>query len=286
MSDTGSRNTSGKPVAVVIGATSKWQAEGRNTLLAHGRPVDDSELPVGVRWGVGGAIAQKFAKEGFFTVVTTRNAANAAGLASAMREQGGECAIVELDLVSQDSISSAFEKIRRDAGDPEVLVYNAGYLEGRDLPPEKELLEHVPVEYLDTGLHVAARGPFLVAQQVLPAMRQKGTGSFFFSNNSSSLRGRKRQTGQSLYYPRVLMRALAQVLTEEYSEHGIHVANIIIDGTIDSPGTRALPRNQNRRDLIINPEKIAEAFWYLHTQDRSCWTHELQLTPFASKPSY
>ena len=286
MSDTGSRNTSGKPVAVVIGATSKWQAEGRNTLLAHGRPVDDSELPVGVRWGVGGAIAQKFAKEGFFTVVTTRNAANAAGLASAMREQGGECAIVELDLVSQDSISSAFEKIRRDAGDPEVLVYNAGYLEGRDLPPEKELLEHVPVEYLDTGLHVAARGPFLVAQQVLPAMRQKGRGSFLFSNNSSSLRGRKRQTGQSLYYPRVLMRALAQVLTEEYSEHGIHVANIIIDGTIDSPGTRALPRNQNRRDLIINPEKIAEAFWYLHTQDRSCWTHELQLTPFASKPSY
>ena len=286
MSDIGGKNTRGKPVAVVIGATSKWQAEGRNTLLAHGKPVDDSELPVGVRWGVGGAIAQKFAKEGFFTVVTTRNAANASGLAAAMREQGGECAIVELDLVSQDSISSAFETIRRDAGDPEVLVYNAGYLEGRDLPPEKELLEHVPVEYLDTGLHVAARGPFLVAQQVLPAMRQKGTGSFFFSNNSSSLRGRKRYTGQSLYYPRVLMRALAQVLTEEYSEHGIHVANVVIDGTIDSPGTRALPRNQNRRDLIINPEKIAEAFWYLHTQDRSCWSHELQLTPFAAKPSY
>ncbi|MGE0258695.1 MAG: SDR family oxidoreductase [Alphaproteobacteria bacterium] len=286
MSDNSGKNTRGKQVAVVIGATSKWQAEGRNTLLAHGRAVDDSELPVGVRWGVGGAIAQRFAKEGFFTVLTTRNQANAAGLAAAIREHGGDCAIVELDLVSQGSIASAFDTIRRDAGDPEVLIYNAGYLEGRDLPPEKELLEHVPVEYLDTGLHVAARGPFLVAQQVLPSMRQNGRGSFFFSNNSSSLRGRKRYTGQSLYYPRVLMRALAQVLTEEYSEHGVHVANVVIDGTIDSPGTRALPRNQNRRDLIINPEKIAEAFWYLHTQDRSCWTHELQLTPFASKPSY
>jgi hypothetical protein len=31
--------------------------------------------------------------------------------------------------------------------------------------------------------------------------------------------------------------------------------------------------------------KIAEAFYYLHTQDKSCWTHELQLTPFATKPS-
>ena len=37
------------------------------------------------------------------------------------------------------------------------------------------------------------------------------------------------------------MRALAQVLTEEYSEHGVHVANVVIDGLIDSPGTRALP---------------------------------------------
>jgi NAD(P)-dependent dehydrogenase (short-subunit alcohol dehydrogenase family) len=286
MSENRTTNAKGKPVCVVVGATSKWQSDGRNTLLAHGHPVDDSHLPVGVRWGVGGAIAQKFAQEGFFTVVTTRKEANAAKLAAAIREQGGDCMIVELDLVSQDSIASAFATVRREAGDPDVLIYNAGYLEGRDLPPDKELLEHVPVDMLDTGLHISARGPFLVAKEVLPAMRKKGQGSFFFSNNSSSLRGRKRYTGQSLYYPRVMMRTLAQVLTEEYSEHGVHVANIVIDGSIDSPGSRALPRNQNRTDLIINPVKIAEAFWYLHTQDRSCWTHELQLTPFAAKPSY
>ena len=279
-------NTKGKQVCVVVGATSKWQAEGRNTLLAHGHPVDDSDVELGVRWGVGGAIAQKFEQEGFFTVLTTRPEANAARLAAAIREQGGEGMIVELDLVSQESISSAFAAIRREAGDPDVLIYNAGYLEGRDLPPDQELLEYVPVEILDTGLHISARGPFLVAKEVLPAMRKKGGGSFFFSNNSSSLRGKKRMTGQSLYYPRVMMRTLAQVLTEEYSEHGVHVANIVIDGSIDSPGSRALPRNQNRRDLIINPVQIAEAYWYLHTQDRSCWTHELQLTPFAAKPSY
>src|ERR1700758_3199162 len=195
MSENRQSNTRGKPVAVVVGATSKWQSDGRNTLLAHGRSVDDSELPVGVRWGVGGAIAQKFAKEGFFTVLTTRTEANASGLAAAIREQGGDCMIVELDLVSQDSISAAFAAIRREAGDPDVLIYNAGYLEGRDLPPDKELLEHVPVEILDTALHIACRGPFLVAKEVLPAMRQRGAGSFFFTNNSSSLRGKKRMTG-------------------------------------------------------------------------------------------
>jgi hypothetical protein len=130
-------------VAVVVGATSKWQSDGRNTKLAHGKVLDDSEIPVGMRWGVGGAI-----------------------------------------------------------------------------------------------------------------------------------------------YPRVMMRTLAQVLTEEYSEHGVHVANVVIDGLIDSPGTRALPRAQKNPEIVMNPVKIAEAFYYLHTQDRSCWTHELQLTPFATKPSF
>ena len=84
-------------------------------------------------------------------------------LSSAIKEQGGACMTVELDLVSEASISDAFARIRREAGDPDVLVYNAGYLEGRDLPPDKELLEYVPVEMLDTGLHISARGPFLVA---------------------------------------------------------------------------------------------------------------------------
>ena len=279
-------NSIRKPVAVVVGATSKWQSDGRNTKLVHGKALDDSDMPVGARWGVGGAIAQKFAKEGFAVVLTTRNADNASALEKAIGEQDGESMIVELDLVSRESISKAFAQIREQVGDPDVLVYNAGYLEGRDLPPEKELLENLPVEIFETAQHIASRGPFLVAQEVLPAMRERGEGSFLISNNAWSLRGRKRMTGESLYYPRVLMRTLAQVLTEEYSEHGVHVANVVIDGLIDSPGTRALPRAQQQPDVIMNPVKIAEAFYYLHTQDKSCWTHELQLTPFPTKPSY
>jgi len=294
-------NTNHKPVAIVVGATSKWQSDGRNTRLVHGKELDDSDLPVGVRWGVGGAIAQKFAQEGFFVVLTTRSTTNATLLDKAIRGQGGESMIVELDLTSSESIANAFTQIRAQAGDPEVLVYNAGYLEGRDLPREKELLEHIPVEVFETAQHICSRGPFLVAKEVLPAMRERGEGSFLISNNIASLRGRKRMTGESLYYPRVMMRQLVQVLTEEYSEFGVHVANVVIDGTIDSPGTRALTTQPSpdlvspqrsgggyplRSDALMNPVKIAEAFYYLHTQDKSCWTHELQLTPFLIKPGF
>ena len=183
-------NSAGKPVAVVIGATSKWQSDGRNTQLVHGGDIDDSELPAGVRWGVGGAISLKFAQEGFFTVLTTRNAANAAPLEAAIREQGNDGMIVELDLASRDSISNAFARIREEAGDPEVLVYNAGYLEGRDLPPEMELLEYIPFEMFETAQHIASSGPFLVAKEVLPSMREQGEGTILISNNNFSLRGK------------------------------------------------------------------------------------------------
>ena len=279
-------STNRKPVAVVIGATSKWQSDGRNTQLVHGGEIDDSDLPIGVRWGVGGAVAQKFAQEGFLTVLTTRTASNAAPLQAAINEQGGDSTIVELDLSIPESISNAFAQIREEAGDPDVLVYNAGYIDGRDLPPEMELLENTPLEVFETAQHISSSGPFLVAKEVLPAMRERGEGTILISNNPSSLRGRKRYTGQSLYYPRVMMRTLAQVLTEEYSEFGVHVANVIIDGTIDSPGTRATPRAQQNPELLINPVKIAEAFYYLYTQDKSCWTHELQLTPYPVKPAF
>lgn len=280
------KNTTGKPVAVVIGATSKWQADGRNTLLAHGSEINDSDLPRSARWGVGGAIAQKFADEGFFVVLTTRTEANATALNETIQDNGGNSMIVELDLGSQASIQAAFANVEKQAGSPEIVVLNAGYLEGRDLPPEQELLEHIPVEMFDTAQNIASRGPFLVAKAVMPGMRERGRGSFLITNNAASLRGRKRYTGQSLYYPRVMMRTLAQVLTEEYSELGVHVANVVVDGLIDSPGTRALGMAKKRPEIIMNPAAIADAFFYLHQQDKSCWTHELQLTPYPTKPSF
>ena len=220
---------------MVVGATSKWQSDGRNTLLAHGKTLDDSHLPVGVRWGVGRRHRPEVRAGGFLRRADNPHRGQCVGTGGCHPGAGRRLHDRRAGSRLAGFISAAFATIRRDAGDPDVLVYNAGYLEGRDLPPEKELLEHIPVEMFDTAQHIASRGPFLVAKEVLPAMRKKGEGSFFFSNNSSSLRGKKRMTGESLYYPRVMMRTLAQVLTEEYSEHGVHVANVVIDGPSTHP---------------------------------------------------
>jgi short-subunit dehydrogenase len=79
-----------------------------------------------------------------------------------------------------------------------------------------------------------------------------------------------------------MMRTFAQVLTEEYSPHGVHVANVVIDGLIDSPGTRLYGTGvyKQTQEMMLDPARIAEAYYFLHAQHRSCWTHEIQLTPF------
>ncbi|HWD06135.1 MAG TPA: SDR family NAD(P)-dependent oxidoreductase [Amycolatopsis sp.] len=270
-------NPDGMPVAVIVGATSKWRADGPNTVLAHGRSISADEAPADSRWGLGGALAMRFAREGYLVVLTTRTASNADPLVEVIRSRGGRCAVVELDLGDPASIGRAFAEIRAAAGNPELLIYNAGYMAGRALPPEQELLEHFPTELFEVAVDVACRGPFLIAREVLPAMRKLGRGSIFFTNNQFSLRGRKRRTGESLYYPRTMMRALAQALAEEYAEYGVHVATVVVDGVIDSPGTRALPQHEDRPNALIDPQRIAEAFHYLHHQHPSCWTHELQV---------
>jgi hypothetical protein len=78
-----------------------------------------------------------------------------------------------------------------------------------------------------------------------------------------------------------MVRALSQVLTEEYTEHGVHVANVIIDGVIDSPGIRGA----YDVGVMIDPARIADAFYWLHGQDRTCWTHEIQLTAAPRPPT-
>src|SRR5258708_39840068 len=119
------QNKDTKPVAVVIGATSKWQSDGRNTKLAHGKALSDEDLPIAARWGIGGAIAQKFAREGLFVVLTTRTEANATPLAKAINSQSGEGTIGELDLTSPQSISAAFTSVGKEGGEPQLVVYNA-----------------------------------------------------------------------------------------------------------------------------------------------------------------
>ncbi|MDV7090788.1 SDR family NAD(P)-dependent oxidoreductase [Rhodococcus opacus] len=104
---------------------SKLQTSGANTLLAHGGHVGGDELPRGSRWGVGGALAQKFAAEGHVVVSTTRRRENAAELVEALSEDGAETVVIEMEWGSEASVEAVFGEIRDGVGVPDVVVFNS-----------------------------------------------------------------------------------------------------------------------------------------------------------------
>ena len=94
-------------------------------------------------------------------------------------------------------------------GDPDVLVYNAGYLEGRDLPPEMELMENIPFEMYETAQHIASSGSLPGSQGGAALHAREGPGApSSFPTTTSPCGAASGYTGQSLYYPRVLMRGV------------------------------------------------------------------------------
>ena len=78
------------------------------------------------------------------------------------------------------------------------------------------------------------------------------------------------------------MRGLAQVLSRDLHPQGIHVAYVNVDGAIDMPVVRQFLPHLTDEDLL-KPAAIADAFWYLAHQDRSAWSHELDVRPFKEK---
>jgi len=122
---------------------------------------------------------------------------------------------------------------------------------------------------------------FLMGREAAKVMLPRGHGSIFFTGATASLRGR---AGFSAFAgAKHALRALAQSMARELGPEGIHVAQIIVDGAIDTEFIREnFPERYKlkERDGILNPDHIADAYWMLHLQPRDAWTHELDLRPW------
>ena len=75
------------------------------------------------------------------------------------------------------------------------------------------------------------------------------------------------------------MRGLAQVMARNLQPQGIHVAYVNLDGAIDMAAIRKrFP--QITEDAMLKPSAIAETYLHLAHQDRSAWSHDVDLRPF------
>lgn len=214
-------------------------------------------------------MARRFAREGFAVGLMARGEVSLAAAQEEVEGSGGTALAVAADATDAASVASAFGRVREELGEPEVFVYNAGTFQMGGI------LELSP-EQFDDCFRANCSGAFYGAQQVLPAMVERGRGTIILTGATAALRGSARFA--ALATGKFGLRALAQSMAREFGPQGIHVAHVVIDGQINTPRLREAQPDREE-STTLSPESIAETYWQLHAQDPTTWTLELDLRP-------
>ena len=233
-------------------------------------------LVIGAGEGLGASIARAFARDGLGVCVTRRPRHTDAvdKLAETIRAEGGEAYGFGLDARIEEDVVALIERIEREIGAIEVLVFNIG--------------ANVRFPIVETTTRVyskvwemAALAGFLASREAARVMSERGRGTILFTGATASVRG---AAGYSAFAgAKHALRALAQSLSRELGPKGVHVAHIVVDGAIDGAFIRGLmPDAAERlaREEILAPDEIARNYVWLHRQNRSAWTFEMDLRPW------
>lgn len=234
-------------------------------------------LVVGAGDATGGAIARRFAREGYRVCVARRNEDKLAPLVAQITQDGGWARAFGCDARDEAAITELFETIETEVGPLEVVVFNIG---ANVMFPIRETTSRVYRKVWE----MAAFAGFLTGREAARVMVPRQHGTIIFTGATASLRG---GSGFSAFASaKFAVRALAQSMARELGPQGIHVAHTIIDGAIDTDFIRDnFPAMYATRDQdgILNPDHIADAYWVLHQQHRDAWTHEMDLRPWMEK---
>jgi len=217
---------------------------------------------VGVGPKNGASFARRFAAEGYAVALLSRKTDYSSALAAELQNARAYAC----DVTDPLAIESAFASVRQDLGDIDVLVYNAGSGVWGDI-------EEISAHDFEQSWRVNTMGAFLAAKQVIPAMKERGSGSIIFIGATASLRGKPFTTA---FAPaKASQRSLAQAMARHLWPSGIHVSLIIVDGRIAAPPADA-PAGAPTE---LAPDDIAHTASFLAQQPRSAWSFEVDVRP-------
>ena len=217
---------------------------------------------VGAGPGLGNALVDRFADGGMAVAAVSRK-----GNAPELRQRDSVVRGYACDATVTDQVRSMFARVAAELGPPELVVFNVGTWDRAGI---LEISDELFVQSWRTGCF----GGFVVGRAAAEAMLPRGRGTIIFTGATGSLRG---GAGFAAFaVPKFGLRALAQSMARELGPRGIHVAHVIVDGMIALPGSPP-------QEGFLKPEEIAEAYYQLHSQKRSAWTHELDLRPSIEK---
>jgi NAD(P)-dependent dehydrogenase (short-subunit alcohol dehydrogenase family) len=234
-------------------------------------------LIIGAGDATGGAIAKRFAKEGYVTACVRRNGDKLAPLVEDIEKLGGKAIAYGCDARNEEAVQALIEKIETEVGPIGVLVFNIG----ANVP--SSILEETSRKFYKIW-EMGCFAGFLCGREVALRMVERGSGTILYTGATASIRGGSHFAAFS--GSKHALRALAQSMARELGPKGIHVGHVVVDGAIDTDFIRTnFPDRYalKEEDGILNPDHIADNYWLLHNQPRDSWTFEIDVRPWMEK---
>ena len=240
---------------------------------------------IGAGAGIGGHVAERFAIEGYHSVLCRRsNKKGLDHLVTKIQRGGNEATGFILNAVEPDSIEDCIQRVESDIGAIDTLVFNLGAQTGI------KTLAETTIKTFEFSWRLATLSLFRTAASVLPYMEKRSQGNFFVTSATAAFRGNAGQAAHSSAMAG--RRMLCQSLNAEYASKGVHVAHLVIDGLVDAPDTLGKIMGEKsfiklresrgmKHDGLVLPPKVAETFLHLAKQHRSTWTHELDIRSYS-----
>ncbi len=243
--------------------------------MTNGRP-KALVVGVGAERGLGAALCRRFAREGQHVIAVGRSPERLAKVAGAIATEGGSAEALTADTTNEADVIALFDKAMADAGSSplDLVVFNAGINKAQDF-------RTLAAEDFEKFWRIGCFAGFLVGREAARRLAPQGHGTIIFTGASGSLRGRPKFAAFAA--AKAGLRTVAQAMAREFGPAGLHVAHVIIDGGIDGDWLKAaFPQMHADKggDGLLDPDAIAEAYWQIHRQHQSAWTHELDLRPY------
>ncbi len=244
-------------------------------------PINAAAAVVGAGDFVGGAIAKRFAAEGFTVFAGRRNGEKLAPLVAEIEGAGGRIHARSLDARQEADITSFLQEADRTAP-LEVCIFNIGANVNFPLVDTTERVFRKVWE-------MACYAGFLAGREAARLMLPRGRGAIFFTGATASLRG---GTGYAAFAAAKFgLRAVAQSAARELGPRNIHVAHLVIDSGVDTAWVRERIKEREGEEALRNldpnrlmrPEAVAETYWRLYQQPRDAWSSEIEIRPFGER---
>jgi NAD(P)-dependent dehydrogenase (short-subunit alcohol dehydrogenase family) len=233
--------------------------------MEKSRPV---ALVTGVGPGTGSAMVRRFARGGYAVAMLARTRERLVSL----EKEIAHTHAYPCDVTDETQLDAAIAKVRADLGQPRVLIHNAvggAFATFLDLEPE----------VLNRNFQINTMALLHLARRLAPAMIEAREGTIIVTGNTSALRGKPNFAG---FAPtKAAQRILAEAIARDLGPKGVHVAYVVIDAVIDLEWTRAMFSKPAGDEFFIQPAAIAEEVWHVAHQDRSAWSFNVEIRPFA-----